>query len=51
MNHKLQALLLPAQVITQTSIGDVCQERRALTKARNVCKVSRAACTATLGVA
>lgn len=48
MNHKLQALLLPAQVITQANIGDVIKSG-ALTKAE-ICKGIEAACTA-LGVA
>ena len=48
MDHKLQALLLPAQVITQANIGDVIKSG-ALTKAE-ICKGIEAACTA-LGVA
>ncbi|HEX4016865.1 MAG TPA: substrate-binding domain-containing protein [Frankiaceae bacterium] len=41
--HKIQALLLPAQVITQANIGDVIKAG-ALTKA-DICKGVEAACT------
>ena len=42
-SHKIQALLLPAQVITQANIGDVIKAG-ALTKAE-ICKGVEAACT------
>jgi D-xylose transport system substrate-binding protein len=46
-SHKLQALLLPAQVITQANVSDVIKAG-ALTAA-DVCKGVEAACT-TLGI-
>jgi D-xylose transport system substrate-binding protein len=42
-SHKIQALLLPAQVITQANVGDVIKAG-ALTKAE-ICKGIEAACT------
>jgi D-xylose transport system substrate-binding protein len=42
-SHKIQALLLPAQVITQANVGDVISAG-ALTKA-DICKGVEAACT------
>jgi D-xylose transport system substrate-binding protein len=42
-SHKIQALLLPAQVITQANVGDVIKAG-ALTKA-DICKGIEAACT------